>query len=40
MINFNTINSLIKEGENSRVEFKSAAVSNEDLAIVMILRKV
>jgi ATP-dependent DNA helicase RecG len=36
MINYNTINSLIKEGENSRVEFKSAAVSNEDLAIVMI----
>lgn len=36
MITTNTINTLIQEGENSQVEFKSAAVSNEDLAIVMI----
>ena len=30
------LKNLIGEGENSQTEFKSAAVSNEELAIVMI----
>jgi ATP-dependent DNA helicase RecG len=35
-MNNNHIKTLISEGENSQVEFKSEAVSNEGLAIVMI----
>ena len=35
-MNISKAKSLIKEGENSSVEFKSAAVSNEELAITMI----
>ncbi len=35
-MNSSTLITLIKEGENSQVEFKSETISNEDLAIVMI----
>jgi len=35
-MNNNHVKTLISEGENSQVEFKSEAVSNEGLAIVMI----
>ena len=35
-MNNDDVKTLISEGENSHVEFKSEAVSNEDLAIVMI----
>ena len=35
-MNSHDVKTLIIEGENSCVEFKSEAVSNEDLAIVMI----
>ena len=36
VMNNNHIKTLISEGENSRVEFKSEAVSNEGLSIVMV----
>ena len=35
-MNIDNVKKLISEGENSHVEFKSEAVSNEDLSIVMI----
>ena len=35
-MNTDNLKTLIREGENSHTEFKSEAVSNEDLAITMI----